>query len=179
MLEAARRTAAPGRRFVVVKPAAAPAAWYAPVEAAKAAGLPVAVFEGRDQPEAYVARAACDAALVASGTATLETALLGVPFLILYRVHPLSYAIGKRLVKIHSIGLANVVAGRRVVPEFLQEGLDPAAIAAELLRLLSNPESRRGQRRDLAMGLRSLGRPGVAGRVAAQLLALARERRAA
>ncbi|HTB33664.1 MAG TPA: hypothetical protein VK842_02265, partial [bacterium] len=164
---------------VVVKPAAAPAAWYAPAAAARAAGLDVSVFEGRGQDQAYAARAACDAALVASGTATLETALLGVPFLILYRVHPLSYAIGKRLVKIHSIGLANVVAGRRVVPEFLQEGLDPAAIAAELERLLEDPQARRGQRRDLAPGLRSLGKPGVAGRVAQELLALAREGHAA
>ena len=179
MLEAAQRTAAPGRRFVVVKPASAPADWYGPVQAAREDGLDVSVFEGRGQAQAYAARAACDAALVASGTATLETALLGVPFLILYRVHPLTYAIGKRLVKIHSIGLANVVAGRRVVPEFLQEGLDPAAIAADLERLLSRPAERRSQRRGLAAGLRSLGRPGVAGRVAGELLALARETHAA
>jgi lipid-A-disaccharide synthase len=179
MLEAAQKVAGPGRRFVVFKPASAPKAWYAPVDAARAAGLGVTVFEGRSQAQAYAARAACEAALVASGTATLETALLGVPFLILYRVHPVSYAIGKRLVKIHSIGLANVVAGRRVVPEFLQEGLDPAAIAAELERLCGDPKARRAQRLGLAPGLRSLGKPGVARRVAAELVALAKERRAA
>jgi len=178
MLEAAQRAAAPGRRFVVVKPASAPAAWYALLEAARQGGLDVALFEGRSQAQAYAARAACDTALVASGTATLETALLGVPFLILYRVHPVSYAIGKRLVKIHSIGLANVVAGRRVVPEFLQHGLDAGAIAADLVRLCGWPQERAAQRRALAPGLRSLGKPGVAGRVAKELLALAKERHA-
>jgi len=179
MLEAALRVAAarPGTRFVVVKPAAAPLDWYAPVERARAKGLDVQVFEGRDQAAAYAARASFDAAMVASGTATLETALLGTPFCILYRLNAVSYAIGKRLVKIHSIGLANVVAGRRVVPEFLQDGLEPGAVAAETVRLLADPAARRGQRRGLAPGLRSLGRPGVAKRVAAELLALAQEHR--
>lgn len=179
MLQTARRLQSSGRRFVVVKPVAAPRAWYAPVEVAAAQGLRVTLFEGADQGQAYRARAACDAALVASGTATLETALLGTPFLILYRVHPLTYAIGRRLVRIHSIGLANVVAGRRVVPEFLQEGLDPVAIADSLEQLLGSPARRAGQRRDLAPGLRSLGRPGVAGRAARALLELAKARRAA
>jgi lipid-A-disaccharide synthase len=177
MLESAQRLAAadPKRRFVVVKPPAAPADWYAPVEAAKQAGLPVRLFSGRSEAQAYQARAALDFALVASGTATLETALLGTPFCILYRVHPLTYAIGKRLVKIHSIGLANVVAGKRVVPEFLQHELDPETIAAQSERLLTRPAERRAQRAGLAKGLASLGKPGVAKRVAAELLALARE----
>jgi lipid-A-disaccharide synthase len=177
MLEAADRLRAKGRRFVVVKPPSAPDAWYEPVRAAAARGLAVSLFQGASQAQAYAARAACDAALVASGTATLETALLGTPFLILYRVHPLTYAIGKRLVKIHSIGLANVVAGRRVVPEYLQQGLDPEAIAADLHRLLGSAAERRAQRQGLAPGLRSLGGPGVAKRVARELLAL--QRRAA
>jgi lipid-A-disaccharide synthase len=170
MLESARRLAKPGRRFVVIKPPAAPEAWY---QAARAEG--VEVFEGRDEGHAYRARAALDFALVASGTATLETALLGTPFCILYRVHPLTYAIGKRLVRIHSIGLANVVAGKRVVPEFLQEGLDPAAIARTAEGLLSDPAQRKAQRQGLAEGLKGLGRPGVAQRVARELLSLARE----
>lgn len=177
MLETARRLADgdPDRRFVVVKPPSAPEAWYEPVAAARRAGLPVRLFESPKAALAYQARAALDFALVASGTATLETALLGTPFCILYRVHPLTYAIGKRLVKIHSIGLANVVAGRRVVPEFLQAGLDAEAIAATAEGLISDPRRRLEQRRGLAPGLRRLGRPGVAKRVAAQLLALVRE----
>jgi lipid-A-disaccharide synthase len=170
MLESARQLAKPGRRFVVIKPPAAPGAWY---QAARAQG--VEVFEGRDEAHAYRARAALDLALVASGTATLETALLGTPFCILYRVHPLTYAIGKRLVRVHSIGLANVVAGKRVVPEFLQDGLDPAAIARTAEGLLSDPAQRKAQRQGLAAGLQGLGKPGVAKRVAQELLKLARE----
>jgi lipid-A-disaccharide synthase len=86
MLRSARLLAArrPGPCFVVMKPASAPAAWYTKqVAAARAGGLDVQVFEGRDQEEAYTARAGFDAAMVASGTATLETALLGTPFCIL------------------------------------------------------------------------------------------------
>lgn len=179
MLESARRMAAqdPSRRFVVVKPAAAPAEWYTAVAEAKRAGLPISLFTGKSQVQAYEARAAMDFALVASGTATLETALLGTPFCILYRVHPVTFAIGKRLVKIHSIGLANVVAGRRVVPEFLQDELDAVRIAAEAERLLTRPAERRAQRLGLAKGLASLGKPGVAKRVAGELLALAKEAR--
>lgn len=181
MLETAGRLAEsrPDLAFVVVKPASAPADWYRSVAAARARGLNVRVFEGRGQADAYTARAGFDAALVASGTATLETALLGTPFCILYRLNPLTYAVGRRLVKIHSIGLANVVAGRRVVPEFLQDGLKPRDIAVALGRLLDDPAVRREQRRRLQPGLRSLGGPGVSGRVAKELLALARESREA
>jgi lipid-A-disaccharide synthase len=171
--------ARPGLRFVVVKPPAAPAAWYAEVSRSRAQGLEVQVFESGDQAQAYAARAGFDAALVASGTATLETALLGTPFCILYRVNALTYAIGRRLVKIHSIGLANVVAGRRVVPEFLQDELQPEAVAAELGRLLDDPAARKAQRRGLLPGLRSLGKPGVARRAAQEVLALAKEAHAA
>jgi lipid-A-disaccharide synthase len=180
MLATAKRLAAqdPVRRFVVVKPPAAPAEWYAGAAEAQREGLKIQVFSGKSQTQAYEARAAMDFALVASGTATLETALLGTPFCILYRVHPVTYAIGKRLVKIHSIGLANVVAGKRVVPEFLQEELDPEAIAAQSERLLTRPSERRAQRAELAHGLAGLGKPGVAKRVATELLALAREARA-
>lgn len=180
MLDSARRLALghPERRFVVVKPPSAPLAWYQALEAARAEGLPVQVFEGRSEHQAYQARAALDLALVASGTATLETALLGTPFCILYRVNALTFAIGKRLVKIHSIGLANVVAGRRVVPEFLQSELEPGAIARCAEGLLTDRAQRRQQRRDLAPGLRSLGEPGVAVRVARELSALIREARA-
>jgi lipid-A-disaccharide synthase len=175
MLEAAQRLAAadPRRRFVVVKPPSAPAHWYEPLQAAQRQGLPVQLFEGRDQDHAYTARAALDAAMVASGTATLETALLGTPFSILYRVNALTFAIGKRLVRIHSIGLANVVAGRRVVPEFLQDELDAAKVAEAMEGFLGAASARRAQRQGLAKGLAGLGRPGVAKRVAGELLSLA------
>ncbi len=180
MLEAAGLAAStrPGTAFVVVRPPAAPEAWYRAVERHRAAGLDVFLYSG-PSAEAYRARAGFDAALVASGTATLETALLGTPMCVLYRVNPLTYMIGRRLVRIHSIGLANLVAGRRVAPEFLQGGLRAAAVAAELGRLLDDPGARRAQREGFLPGLRSLGGPGVARRVCAELLSLAREGRAA
>jgi lipid-A-disaccharide synthase len=175
MLDSAQRVAGqlPGLRCVVIKAPSAPAELYLPVQAAQAQGLAVQVFESADAAKAYAARAACDAALVASGTATLETALLGVPFSVLYKVHPLTFAIGKRLVTLPYIGLANVVAGHQVVPEFLQGGLKPEAIAAETLAQLGDIKRRRAQRQGLAAGLRGLGSPGVAGRVAQELQQMA------
>jgi lipid-A-disaccharide synthase len=161
----------PGLQSVVFRPYGAPEEWYEP---ARQAGL--RVFQSENALTAYDARAACDAALVASGTATLETALLGVPFAILYRVNPITFAIAKRLVTLHSIGLANVVAGRRVVREFLQGDLVPADIAAEAVGLLQSPAKRAAQARGLAAGLRGLGKPGVAQRTAKELLALAHAR---
>jgi lipid-A-disaccharide synthase len=168
----------PGLQCVVIKAPSAPAELYAPVAQAQARGLRVQLFENADAAKAYAARAACDAALVASGTATLETALLGVPFSILYKVHPLTFAIAKRLVTLPFIGLANVVAGAKVVPEFLQGDLRPEAIAAETVKQLKDAGYRRAQRQGLAKGLAGLGKPGVADRVAVELLALAKVKRA-
>jgi lipid-A-disaccharide synthase len=172
MLKSAQRVAVqvPSLQCVVIKAPSAPAALYAPIAKAKAQGLAVQIFESADAAKAYAARAACDAALVASGTATLETALLGVPFSILYKVHPLTFAIAKRMVTLKFIGLANVVAGSKVVPEFLQGDLRPDAIAAETLAQVKNASHRRAQRQGLAKGLAGLGKAGVAKRVAAELL---------
>ena len=173
MLESARHMALakPQARFVVVKPQHAPLAWYAPLAKAREQGLALRL-ESRPQASAYRLRAAMDLALVASGTATLETAMLGTPFLILYRLHPLTYAIGKLLVKIHSIGLANVVAGRRAVPEFLQGALKPEAIAAAGLKLLDYRRERQAQLSAMANAVRTLGKPGVAKRAAREVLNL-------
>jgi lipid-A-disaccharide synthase len=154
-------------KFIVIKAPQLPMSLYA----LEPGDPPIEIFEARSSAEAYAARAACDFALVASGTATLETAMLKVPFIILYRVNWLTYFIGKRLVKVHSIGLANVVAGRRVVPEFLQD-LDPQTLASEALDFLKSPSRSAKQLRDLEPGLKSLGRPGVAARAAKEALAL-------
>ncbi len=164
------RTLDPRCRFVVIKAPQLPLASYAKI--IEASPIQPKIFEWTVAEEAYSARAACDFALVASGTATLETAMLGVPFLILYRVNALTYWIGKRLVKIHSIGLANVMAGRRVVPEFLQEELRPQAIANEAIRYLHDPALAKAQRRALAPSLRSLGKQGVSARAAKAVLEL-------
>ncbi len=117
----------------------------------------------------YAARAHADAALVASGTATLETALLGTPFVIVYRLNALTYQMARHLVKLPFIGLANIVAGREVAPELVQGQVEPEGLSRALDRLLEPGESAR-RREDLGTVRAHLGEPGAAGRVAERIL---------
>ena len=121
------------------------------------------------QDRTYSARAYADAALVASGTATLETALLGTPFAIVYRLNALTYQMAKRIVKVPHFGLANVVAGREVAPELLQDEVNADRLGVELARLLE-PDVARRVRAELREVRGHLGAPGAAGRVAEDLL---------
>lgn len=121
------------------------------------------------QDRAYASRAYADAALVASGTATLETALLGTPFAIVYKLNALTYQMAKRIVKVPHFGLANVVARREVAPELLQDEVNPERLSAELARLLE-PDVARRVRAELGEVRGHLGAPGAAGRVAEDLL---------
>ena len=122
------------------------------------------------QGQTYRAIQAADLALVASGTATLETAILAKPMVILYRVSSLSYWIGRALVKINWIGLVNIVAGKRVVPELLQDEAQGERIAAEALKILDDESYRQEILRGLAEVRAKLGKPGAAGRVAEMAL---------
>ncbi|MBL0311822.1 MAG: lipid-A-disaccharide synthase [Holophagaceae bacterium] len=117
----------------------------------------------------YAARAYSDAALVASGTATLETALLGTPFAIVYKLNPLTYAMAKSFVKLPYFGLANVVAGRGVVEELVQGQVNPDELSKVLARLL-DPVTSAKIRADLGTVRQHLGEPGAAARVAEHLL---------
>jgi len=101
-----------------------------------ASGLDVRVVPGG---RAYDVLQVCDAAITASGTATLELALMDVPMAVVYRVHWLTWQILHRLVTIDDIALANIVAGRRVVAERVQHDAEPEGIAAEAERLLDDP----------------------------------------
>lgn len=78
----------------------------------------------------------CDLALASSGTATLEAAILGVPMVVMYRLSPLTYALARRLVRLDHFSLVNIVAGREVVPELLQNEVNPEAIAREVRKIL-------------------------------------------
>jgi len=134
-----------------------------PVDQAVAAGrAPVQVVSG----DTYGAIRACDLVLSASGTVTLETAILGTPLIIIYRVSALEAAIARRLIKVHHIGLPNLIAGRAICPEILQQQASAAGIAGAAELLLNNPERLGRQRRDLARLIERLGPPGVAHRVA-------------
>lgn len=90
----------------------------------------------------YEALRASDAALVASGTATLETALMGVPMVIVYKFSFLTAIFGRLFVHIDDVGLPNIVAGRRIVPELIQEEATPSALAENILRILKDRDTR-------------------------------------
>lgn len=107
-----------------------------------------------------------DIAVVTSGTATLETALLEVPMVIVYRVSPLSYAIGRMAVRIDHIGLANIIAGRTIVPELIQGDATGEKIAREVGDLLDDGERLTRMRADLRAVRKRLGEPGAAARAA-------------
>lgn len=127
-----------------------------------ASPLAVAVVEGRT----HEAMVACDVALVKPGTASLELCLLDRPHVAAGRAHPLSAAIARRLVRLPSWTLPNLIAGASVVPEFLQERADPERIAVALALLLTEP-ARSLQRARLAAVARRLGPGGAAPRAAA------------
>ncbi len=106
------------------------------------------------------------ACLVASGTATLETACFATPMVIVYRVSRLTYAIGRRVVRLPYIGLANIVAGEKVVPEYIQNAFEPERVANELFRLLTDADYSNRIRQKLQQVRRKLGEPGASQRVA-------------
>lgn len=107
-----------------------------------------------------------DFALVASGTATLETALLGTPFFLLYKASASTFFLGRRLVRIPYIGLVNVLAGRHVVPEFIQHLAQPETIAKETKKMLTQPELSERLRGEIREACERLGRPGASDRAA-------------
>jgi lipid-A-disaccharide synthase len=107
------------------------------------------------------------AALVKSGTTTLETALAGTPFVVVYRLNPISYRIAERMVRVPHIALANLVANERVVPEFIQDEATPEVLAQSLLPLLDmNSPVRAGMLERLGRTRSLLGGGGATERVA-------------
>jgi lipid-A-disaccharide synthase len=124
------------------------------------------IVEGRT----YEIMAHSDAVMVASGTATLETALAGTPMVILYKMAPLSYCIVKRLVKIESIGLANIVAGKKVAPELIQKEANAERIAEVIRPLLLDPNANARSRNELKIVSEKLGMGGASARAAEWLI---------
>ena len=110
---------------------------------------------------------ASDVVLVASGTATLETALLERPMVIVYRVTPLTYALARRLVSVPFIGMPNLIAGRTIVPELIQDDVTPDRVVAEATRFLDDPGYAAATRAALAEVRHALGDGGAAARAAA------------
>ena len=122
----------------------------------------------------YDAVAAADVAIVSSGTATIEAALLGAPMVVVYRVAPATAWIARRLMRAPYIAMVNLLAQKLVVPELIQEAFTPEQVAREVERLLASPEARAAMQRDLAEVSHRLGPPGAIDRAAAIIAVMLR-----
>jgi len=107
-----------------------------------------------------------DIAIVASGTATLETALMETPMIIIYKVSKTSYSVGKMIINVNNIGLVNIIAGKTIVPELIQDEASPERIASEVINILANRERLEGIKAELSKIRGMLGSPGAAERAA-------------
>jgi lipid-A-disaccharide synthase len=116
--------------------------------------------------ERYAAMAACDAAMAASGTLTMELAILRVPMVVCYRVSMVSYLLAKPFIKAKYASLVNLVAGKAVVPELLQYKATPENIHKEILSLLRNKATAEAMQQELAKVCEQLGEPGASKRAA-------------
>lgn len=108
----------------------------------------------------------CHMVVAASGTVTLQAAIHGKPMIIIYRVSPLSYWLGRALIQVKHIGLINLVAGESIVPELIQQNASPEAISDISYRLLTHPDEREAIRQKLLKAKTILGGPGASARVA-------------
>jgi lipid-A-disaccharide synthase len=143
-LKRAANILAEGRKLSFVLPAS-PACGYT-FFLRPLAGSPIMSIEG----DAWEAMAYCDVALAASGTVTVEAALLGTPMVTYYKVTELTATILRILVKVPFFSMVNLIAERRVVPELIQEEMTGERIAAEAARLLDDPQERDNMKADLA-----------------------------
>ena len=123
---------------------------------------------------AYDALGAADVAIVSSGTATIEAALLGAPMVVIYRVSTATAWIARRLMRAPYIAMVNLIAEKRVVPELIQEAFTPEEVAREVEHLLGSPGIRAAMKRDLAEVVRRLGPPGAIDRAADIIAAMIR-----
>ncbi|WP_028324931.1 lipid-A-disaccharide synthase [Desulfatirhabdium butyrativorans] len=160
MIESARRIAehSPATRFLLSR---APGVEASLLRALLPEGFPVEIAD--DLSDVFR-----QAALVvaASGTVTLQSAIQGIPMIIVYKVSPISYRLGKWLIKVPHIGLINLIAGRKIVPELIQDEADGPNIAQTALRMLGDPLLLQTMRNDLLEARRILGGPGASERAA-------------
>lgn len=117
-----------------------------------------------------------DVAIAASGTATLETALMGLPTVLIYKVAPLTYQLSKLLVHVKYIGLPNIISGRGIMPEIWQDDVTPANVAAKVLPVLTDPAYRQRQQQDMQAVHQAMGERGANSRIAQTILDFAKEK---
>jgi len=156
----------PGVQFLIARAPALADALFEPLGTLKAAGVPHAMIEGATDD----VLAAADVVVTASGTATVQAALHGRPMVIVYRLSPLTFALGRAFVRVHTYGMVNLVAGRPVVPELIQESFTAGKVARETLTLLRDGSTAADMRRGLADVRARLGAPGASARAAEAVL---------
>jgi lipid-A-disaccharide synthase len=117
--------------------------------------------------------AAADVALLASGTVTVQAALRECPMVVVYRLSPLTYRLGRPFVQVSTFAMANLVAGHQVVPELMQDDFTPDAVASHALALLEDPRRADAMRAELRNVRAKLGTPGASRRAAAAVMAVA------
>ncbi|MBI3355083.1 MAG: lipid-A-disaccharide synthase [Nitrospirae bacterium] len=135
-------------------------------DAVDRSGLSVSIIEGNAVDAINIS----DMIIVASGTTTLQAAILGVPMVIIYRISLLSYIIGKLLIKVKDIGLVNIVAGKRIVPELLQNDVNPEMIFSAFYKIYNNPEDYKRTKEELKKVMAKLGKPGASRKAAVSIL---------
>jgi lipid-A-disaccharide synthase len=130
----------------------------------------IAIVEG----DTNTVLASADVALTASGTATVQTALHDTPMIIVYRLSPMTYRLGKRLVNVSTVGMVNLIAGEMIVPELIQDAFTPDAVAREAVSMLTDPARAAKIREGLARVRAKLGGAGASRRAAESILELVR-----
>jgi lipid-A-disaccharide synthase len=166
------RTRLPATQFVVARAPHISNDLLTPLESI--GGLPATVVDGRADDLLQVA----DLALVASGTVTVQAALHECPMVVVYRLSPLTYRLGRPFVRVSTFAMANLVAGSRVVPELIQDDFTSESVAAEALDILTSPARAAQMREDLRKVRLRLGTPGASDRAARAVLEVAGHRRA-
>jgi len=160
------RKEVPGVQFIVARAPHLSDELFAPLSALGPVGL---VDQQADQ-----VLAAADLAIVASGTVTVQAALHECPMIVVYRLSPLTYRLGRRFVRVDTFAMANLVAGRRVVPELIQDAFTPEAVADHAIALLRDRQRRDGMRSDLQSVRAAIGPPGASARAARIVLEVAK-----
>lgn len=153
----------PGLQFIVARAPNLPDHLF---EGFGIPGVTLRIVEGRTDDVLQAA----DAVVTASGTATVQTALHGKPMVVLYKLSPMTYRLGKPLARVDMYAMVNLIAGERIVRELIQEGCTAEAVAEEAIRILTESEYRGRMIDRLAEVRRRLGGPGASERAAAAVL---------
>jgi lipid-A-disaccharide synthase len=177
LVDAAQRIRArkPGVQFVLARAPHLPDEVFAPLAVLDKGSSSDRVAVVSDKTDAVLA--SVDVALVASGTVTVQAALHECPMIVVYRVSPLTYRLGRPFVRVDTFAMANLVAGRRVVPELMQDDFTPEAVVALAMTILDDPVARDRMRSELREVRAHLGPPGASARAAQTVIDVARRAR--